>query len=197
MTVSDKNGDYRLIDTYRKDEAGSYTMVTPGSLQVTYKGEAGFDTANSYDFVGDDREDATETIAYNGGFYNKEWFKKNVLNLSGTSRYESGTATGDDIDTLKIEVTTLTLQELADLADASITAEDSYCGIDLADVDLFYFSGQGNYGAEPSNMVSAATVIAKLAFSVDDSGIRTAAARVPVIMDYNFMPRTAPRAMKC
>lgn len=90
-------------------------MVTPGSLQVTYKGEAGFDTANSYDFVGDDREDATETIAYNGGFYNKEWFKKNVLNLSGTSRYESGTATGDDIDTLKIEVTTLTLQELADL----------------------------------------------------------------------------------
>ena len=38
-------------------------MVTPGSLQVTYKGEAGFDTANSYDFVGDDREDATETIA--------------------------------------------------------------------------------------------------------------------------------------
>lgn len=71
-------------------------------------------TANSYDFVGDDREDATETIAYNGGFYNKEWFKKNVLNLSGTSRYESGTATGDDIDTLKIEVTTLTLQELAD-----------------------------------------------------------------------------------
>ena len=91
MTVSDKNGDYRLIDTYRKDEAGSYTMVTPGSLQVTYKGEAGFDTANSYDFVGDDREDATETIAYNGGFYNKEWFKKNVLNLSGTSRYESGT----------------------------------------------------------------------------------------------------------
>ena len=84
MTVSDKNGDYRLIDTYRKDEAGSYTMVTPGSLQVTYKGEAGFDTANSYDFVGDDREDATETIAYNGGFYNKEWLKKNVLN-----RYQS------------------------------------------------------------------------------------------------------------
>lgn len=65
--------------------------------------------------------------------------QENVLNLSGTSRYESGTATGDDIDTLKIEVTTLTLQELADLADASITAEDSYCGIDLADVDLFYF----------------------------------------------------------
>ena len=94
-------------------------------------------------------------------------------------------------------MTTLTLQELADLADASITAEDSYCGIDLADVDLFYFSGQGNYGAEPSNMVSAATVIAKLAFGVDGSGIRTAAARVPVIMDYNFMPRTAPRAMKC
>lgn len=46
-------------------------------------------------------------------------------------------------------------------------------------------------------MISAATVIAKLAFGVDDSGIRTAAARVPVIMDYNFMPRTAPRAMKC
>lgn len=194
MTVSDKNGDYRLIDTYRKDEAGSYTMVTPGSLQVTYKGEAGFDTANSYDFVGDDREDATETIAYNGGFYNKEWFKKNVLNLSGTSRYESGTATGDDIDTLKIEVTTLTLQELADLADASITAEDSYCGIDLADVDLFYFSGQGNYGAEPSNMISAATVIAKLAFGVDDSGIRTAAARVPVIMDYNFYAKNSTQS---
>lgn len=35
-------------------------------------------------------------------------------------------------------------------------------------------------------MVSAATLIAKMAFGVDDSGIRTAAARVPVIMDYNF-----------
>lgn len=194
MTVSDKDGDYRLVDTYRKDEAGSYKLVTPGSLQVTYKNETGFDPANSYDFVGDDREDATETIAYNGGFYNKEWFKKNVLNLSGTSRYESGTATGDDIDMLKIEVTTLTLQELADLADASITAEDSYCGIDLADVDLFYFSGQGDYGAEPSNMVSAATMIAKMAFGVDDSGTRTAAARVPVVMDYNFYAKNSARS---
>ena len=169
-------------------------MVTPGSLQVTYKGEAGFDTANSYDFVGDDREDATETIAITAVSTTKNGSRKNVLNLSGTSRYESGTATGDDIDTLKIEVTTLTLQELADLADASITAEDSYCGIDLADVDLFYFSGQGNYGTEPSNMISAATVIAKLAFGVDDSGIRTAAARVPVIMDYNFYAKNSTQS---
>lgn len=191
MTVSDKDGDYRLVDTYRQDETGSYKLVTPGTLQVTYKGETGFDPANSYDFLGDDREDVTETIAYNGGFYNKEWFKKNVLNLSGTSRYESGTATGDDIDTLKIEVTTLTLQELADLADASVAAEDSYCGIDLADVDLFYFSGQGTYGAEPANVASAATAIAKMAFGVDADGTRTAASRVPVVMDYNFYAKNS------
>ena len=187
MTISDEDGDYRLKDIYRQDETGSYKMVTPATLQVTYKDEEGFDkTADTYDFIGDDREDVSETIVYDGGFYNKEWFKKNVLNLSGTSRYEAGTATGGDIDTLKIEVTTLTLQELADLADTSVAEEDSYCGMNLADADLIYFSGQGTYEAEPANMATAATAISKMAFGVDDKGARTASARVPVILDYNF-----------
>ena len=188
MTVSDIAGDYRLKDTYVHHEAGNYKLVTSGSVQVTYRDEdplASYD----YDFVGDDRETALDTISYNGGFYNKEWFKKNVLNLTGTSRYENGTASGDDIDSLKIEVTTLTLQELADLADASVA--DSYCGVDLADVDLIYFSGQGSYPQEPDNMTSAATTLAKMVFGITDNGERDDAARVPVIMDYNFYAKNS------
>lgn len=41
MTVSDKNGVNRLIDTYRKDEAGSYTMVTPGFPSGYLQGGSG------------------------------------------------------------------------------------------------------------------------------------------------------------
>ena len=190
MTVSNIAGDYRLRDTYVHDETGNYKLVTPGSLQVTYRDEDP-SLSYDYDFVGDDRETALDTVSYNGGFYNKEWFKKNVLNLTGTSRYENGTATGDDIDTLKIEVTTLTLQQLADLADVSITAEDAYCGLNLQDVNLIYFSGQGTYAQEPSNMTSAATMLAKMVFGMNDSGVRSDASRVPVIMDYNFYAKNS------
>lgn len=191
MKISDTDGDYRLHDSYVHDEVGNYKLVTPGTLQVTYKTQPGFEASTSYDFVGDNRETFVETITYDGGFYNKEWFKKKVLNLSGTSRYEIGTASGEDIDTLNIEVTTLTLEELANLTDPAVTDEDSYCGVKLEDVDLIYLSGQGTYGAEPSNIVPAATALAKMAFGVTDSNERTDAARVPVILDYNFYAKNS------
>ena len=126
------------------------------------------------------------TVAYDGGFYNKEWFKKQVLNLSGTSRYESGSAsgTGGDIDQLKIEVTTLTVEELAKLVNPE---EQTYYGVDLDNVDLIYLSGRGSYAAESVNMTSAATALTKMIFGIKDTtGERNDADRVPVVMDYGF-----------
>lgn len=186
VTLSSTNGDYKLIDSYQKNDTGKYVMVSSGTMQVYRQGESGYNASNSYDFIGDNAKDALDTVAYDGGFYNKEWFKKQVLNLSGTSRYESGSAsgTGGNIDQLKIEVTTLTVEELAKLVNPE---EQAYYGVDLDNVDLIYLSGRGSYAAESVNMTSAATALTKMIFGIKDTtGERNNADRVPVVMDYGF-----------
>ena len=191
VTLSNTNGDYKLSDSYQRNDNGKYVMVSSGTMQVYRQGEAGYDASNSYDFIGDNAKDALDTVAYDGGFYNKEWFKKQVLNLSGTSRYESGSpsGTGGDIDQLKIEVTTLTVEELAKLVNPE---EQAYYGVDLDNVDLIYLSGKGTYTTLPKSIskdsrAAVARYIAKKAFGIiDDEGTRSDSARVPVIMDYSF-----------
>lgn len=186
VTLSNTNGDYKLSDSYQRNDNGKYVMVSSGTMQVYRQGEAGYDASKSYDFIGDNAKDALDTVAYDGGFYNKEWFKKQVLNLSGTSRYESGSpsGTGGDIDQLKIEVTTLTVEELAKLVNPE---EQAYYGVDLDNVDLIYLSGRGSYAAESVNMTSAATALTKMIFGIKDTtGERNNADRVPVVMDYGF-----------
>ena len=191
VTLSSDNGDYKLIDSYQKNDTGKYVMLSSGTMQVYLQGESGYDALKSYDFIGDNAKNALDTVTYDGGFYNKEWFKKQVLNLSGTSRYESGSssATGEEMDKLKIEVTTLTVEELAKLADPDVEA---YYGVDLDSVDLIYLSGKGTYtnidsAVSKDARAAAARYIAKKAFGIiDDAGTRSDFARVPVIMDYSF-----------
>ena len=186
VTLSSTKGDYKLIDSYQRNDNGKYVLKSSGTMQVHLRDESGYDASNSYDFIGDNAKDALGTVAYDGGFYNKEWFKKQVLNLSGTSRYESGSAsgTGGNIDQLKIEVTTLTVEELAKLVNPE---EQTYYGVDLDNVDLIYLSGRGSYAAESVNMTSAATALTKMIFGIKDTtGERNDADRVPVVMDYGF-----------
>lgn len=186
VTLSSTNGDYKLIDSYQRNDNGKYVLESSGTMQVHLRDESGYDASNSYDFIGDNAKDALGTVAYDGGFYNKEWFKKQVLNLSGTSRYESvsSSGTGGNIDQLKIEVTTLTVEELAKLVNPE---EQAYYGVDLDNVDLIYLSGRGSYAAESVNMTSAATALTKMIFGIKDTtGERNDADRVPVVMDYGF-----------
>ena len=186
VLLSSGNGDYKLSDSYQRNDNGKYVLESSGTMQVSLRGESGFEASNSYDFIGDNAKDALDTVAYDGGFYNKEWFKKQVLNLSGTSRYESGSpsGTGEEIDQLKIEVTTLTVEELAKLVNPG---EQAYYGVDLDNVDLIYLSGRGSYAAESVNMTSAATALTKMIFGIKDTtGERNDADRVPVVMDYGF-----------
>ena len=181
------DGDYRIEDRYDENQTGSYIRVTASSVKIKTEGDTGFDNAQTYDFIGDDRENALETIRYNGGINNKEWFKKQVLNLSGEGKYEGTASVSGNVDDLKIEVTTLTLQELANLTNPSVSADESYCGVDLDDVDLIYLSGRGSYAAESVNMTSAATALTKMIFGIKDTtGERNNADRVPVVMDYGF-----------
>lgn len=186
VTLSSTKGDYKLIDSYQRNDNGKYVLKSSGTMQVHLRDESGYDASNSYDFIGDNAKDALDTVAYDGGFYNKEWFKKQVLNLSGTSRYESvsSSGTGGNIDQLKIEVTTLTVEELAKLVNPE---EQAYYGVDLDNVDLIYLSGRGSYAAESVNMTSAATALTKMIFGIKDTtGERNDADRVPVVMDYGF-----------
>ncbi len=191
VLLSSGNGDYKLSDSYQENDNGKYVLESSGIMQVYLRDELGYDASNSYDFIGDNAKDALDTVTYDGGFYNKEWFKKQVLNLSGTSRYESGSGSGTvgNIDQLKIEVTTLTVEELAKLADPDVEA---YYGVDLDSVDLIYLSGKGTYtnidsAVSKDARVAAARYIAKKAFGIiDDEGTRSDSARVPVIIDYSF-----------
>ena len=186
VTLSSTKGDYKLIDSYQRNDNGKYVLKSSGTMQVHLRDESGYDASNSYDFIGDNAKDALVTVAYDGGFYNKEWFKKQVLNLSGTSRYETGSSStaGEEIDQLKIEVTTLTVEELAKLVNPE---EQAYYGVDLDNVDLIYLSGRGSYAAESVNMTSAATALTKMIFGIKDTtGERNDADRVPVVIDYGF-----------
>ena len=193
-----EDGDYRIEDSYVENQTGSYIRVTASSVEIKTAENTGFDPAQTYDFIGDDRENALETIRYNGGINNKEWFKKQVLNLSGEGKYEGTASVSGDVDALKIEVTTLTLQELADLTNPKVSADKSYCGVDLDDVDLIYLSGKGDYsGNEPKDMKHAASKIAQMVFGItDDKGNRSDAARVPVIIDYGFYKKNSEAGHK-
>ena len=192
VLLSSGNGDYKLSDSYQENDNGKYVLESSGIMQVYLRDELGYDASNSYDFIGDNAKDALDTVTYGGGFYNKEWFKKQVLNLSGTSRYESGSGSGPggNIDQLKIEVTTLTVEELAKLVNPD---EQAYYGVNLDSVDLIYLSGNGTYmnidnsKVDKKSRAAVARYIAKKAFGIiDDEGTRSDSARVPVIMDYSF-----------
>lgn len=184
VTLSNTNGDYKLIDSYKENDTGKYVMVSNGTMQVSTRLDSGYEASNSYDFIGDNAKDALVTVAYDGGFYNKEWFKKQVLNLSGSSRYEKDTDYSGEVNDFNIEVTTLTLAQLAEL---TATDSQAYYGINLDDVDLIYLSGRGSYAAESVNMTSAATALTKMIFGIKDTtGERNNADRVPVVMDYGF-----------
>ena len=184
VTLSSTKGDYKLIDSYQRNDNGKYVLKSSGTMQVHLRDESGYDASNSYDFIGDNAKDALGTVAYDGGFYNKEWFKKQVLNLSGSSRYEKDTDYSGEVNDFNIEVTTLTLAQLAEL---TATDSQAYYGINLDDVDLIYLSGRGSYAAESVNMTSAATALTKMIFGIKDTtGERNNADRVPVVMDYGF-----------
>lgn len=184
VTLSNTNGDYKLIDSYKENDTGKYVMVSSGTMQVSTRLDSGYEASNSYDFIGDNAKDALVTVAYDGGFYNKEWFKKQVLNLSGSSRYEKDADYSGEVNDFNIEVTTLTLAQLAEL---TATDSQAYYGINLDDVDLIYLSGRGSYAAESLNMTSAATALTKMIFGIKDTtGERNNADRVPVVMDYGF-----------
>ena len=184
VTLSNTNGDYKLIDSYKENDTGKYVMVSSGTMQVSTRLDSGYEASNSYDFIGDNAKDALVTVAYDGGFYNKEWFKKQVLNLSGSSRYEKDADYSGEVNDFNIEVTTLTLAQLAEL---TATDSQAYYGINLDDVDLIYLSGRGSYAAESVNMTSAATALTKMIFGIKDTtGERNNADRVPVVMDHGF-----------
>ena len=74
VTLSSTNGDYKLIDSYQKNDVGKYVMASSGTMQVYTQGESGYEASNSYDFIGDNAKDALDTVASDGGFYHKEWF---------------------------------------------------------------------------------------------------------------------------
>ena len=178
--VSD--ADFRLSDVYTENSAGRYVKVGNGTTTVKVKDiDADFSAQDTYDFIGDNSKNVFETVTYSGGFYNKEWFKKEVLNLSGSSRYEKDTDYSGEVNDFNIEVTTLTLAQLAEL---TATDSQAYYGINLDDVDLIYLSGRGSYAAESVNMTSAATALTKMIFGIKDTtGERNNADRVPVVMD--------------
>lgn len=174
-------GNLTFTETYVEDIAGNYVVDTDTSIEIKKKGiDPDFDETESarFRFVSSYEEDALLTVSYSGGIINSEWFKYNVLNLSAGS--ESGT---DEVAGFRIEVTTITYSELADLADPD---RDVYLGIDLDDVDFIYLSGQGMTGEEASNMGNAALKLARLAFGVGDDGQVVLTSRVPVVMDYAF-----------
>ena len=181
--VSD--ADFRLSDVYTENSAGRYVKVGNGTTTVKVKDiDADFSAQDTYDFIGDNSKNVFETVTYSGGFYNKEWFKKEVLNLSGSSRYEKDTDYSGEVNDFNIEVTTLTLAQLAEL---TATDSQAYYGINLDDVDLIYLSGRGSYAAESVNMTSAAIALTKMIFGIKDTtGERNNADRVPVVMDYGF-----------
>ena len=181
--VSD--ADFRLSDVYTENPAGRYVKVGNGTTTVKVQGiDADFIAQDTYDFIGDNSKNVFETVTYSGGFYNKEWFKKEVLNLSGSSRYEKDTDYSGEVNDFNIEVTTLTLAQLAEL---TATDSQAYYGINLDDVDLIYLSGRGSYAAESVNMTSVATALTKMIFGIKDTtGERNNADRVPVVMDYGF-----------
>lgn len=199
-----EESDFALVDSYIEDDAGDYVRESGEDGSLIARGDAEFDeTQTTYDFIGDDSASVYDTVTYSGGINNQEWFRKQVLNLSGHSRYETDADTdaSSEMNRMKIEVSTVTLEELAKLAGAMALTDESarteamkaaYCGVDLSQVDMIYLSGRGTYEAlgdtQQENLTAAATLLARLGFGygTGSNTTRSDAGRIPVVMDYGF-----------
>lgn len=201
------DSDYTLVDSFIEDDAGNYVSADAaggGDDTLIARDDANFDPARAtYDFIGDDSAAVYATVTYSGGIYNQEWFKKQVLNLGGRSRYEADadTDTSSEMNRMKIEVSTVTLEELSKLAGAMALTDETartqamkaaYCGVDLSKVDMIYLSGRGTYvylgDTQQENMTAAATLLARLGFGygAGSNTTRSDAGRIPVVLDYGF-----------
>lgn len=199
-----EESDFSLEDSFTEDDHGNYVKEGGEDGSLIARGDADFDdTKTTYDFIGDDSASVYDTVTYSGGIYNQEWFKKQVLNLSGHGRYEADADTdaSSEMNRMKIEVSTVTLEELAKLAGAMALTDETarteamkaaYCGVDLSQVDMIYLSGRGNYvslgNTQQENLAAAATLLARLGFGygAGNNITRSDADRVPVVVDYGF-----------
>ncbi len=199
-----EESDFALVDSYIEDDAGDYVRESGEDGSLIARGDADFDEMQTtYDFIGDDSASVYDTVTYSGGIYNQEWFRKQVLNLSGHGRYEADADTdaSSEMNRMKIEVSTVTLEELAKLAGAMALTDETarteamkaaYCGVDLSQVDMIYLSGRGTYVAlgdtQQENLAAAATLLARLGFGcgTGSNTTRRDADRVPVVVDYGF-----------
>ena len=138
-------GDYKLTDSYRKNDQGRYILESSGSMQVYLRGETIMTATTA--MILSEMTGKTHWIRFiiTAASRTKRWFRKEILNLS-------------DTDQLKIEVTTLTLEELANLADPDVQA---YYGVDLDSVNLIYLSGHGTYAAETCECREGSTAAGK------------------------------------
>ena len=199
-----EESDFSLEDSFTEDDHGNYVKEGGEDGSLIARGDADFDdTKTTYDFIGDDSASVYDTVTYSGGIYNQEWFKKQVLNLSGHGRYEADADTdaSSEMNRMKIEVSTVTLEELAKLAGAMALTDETarteamkaaHCGVDLSQVDMIYLSGRGNYvslgNTQQENLAAAATLLARLGFGygAGNNITRSDADRVPVVVDYGF-----------
>ena len=49
VTLSSTKGDYKLIDSYQRNDSGKYVLKSSGTMQVHLRDESGYDASNSYD----------------------------------------------------------------------------------------------------------------------------------------------------
>ena len=61
VTLSSGNGDYKLIDTYKRNDIGKYVMESSGTMQVYLRGQSGYEVSNSYDFSGEKAKEEVYT----------------------------------------------------------------------------------------------------------------------------------------
>jgi len=145
-------GNMVLIEFFEQNDEGEYVQTSAAGVDYSYTPGSG-----TYRFYKEEGGSVDESVTYDGGFTNAEWFKKHVLDL--------------DSDDITVDVRTITLSELCNMVN-----NGANYGFALEEVDFVYLAA-GNYGGASAEQELPVSVLTAHLIGND----------VPVVMEYSFL----------
>lgn len=158
--------------------SGGYPEEYIGKTLYTYNDNSlpyAYDPAGTFHFVADYTQDVYDTVSYDGGFTNEEWFKKYVFDLDS-----------DELSDMSIDVVPVTMSDL--------TQEM------LDKADLIYFSDTENTGFQIEEEEDSITVpdgkwLTTFTFDDESAGFATSVAKAEKIGSPSLADRDGGKAL--
>lgn len=180
--IRPSNGYGSNSDTYKEEYYRDRTFYTYNNANLPYTYSASNADDTRYSFTADYTQQVYDTVNYNGGFTNQEWFKKYVFDL------EDSQLAAMSIDVVPVTMDELT-QERLDKADLIYFANASggeFALTQNATTDNGETIGEDGEGEISGDSATDTGAGQKSYDDICKAILKKASENIPVIMDYGL-----------